>query len=140
MGVTLLQSPMLYSLISSGACSALPMGVAPEAIVEKSFLSIGSRDNVTRHTSTRNISPAKIFNSRYFQEHLVVEFQSSTSMKSSIQFFMKVTAPKAVIKNLSHMILFINSASVGAILYPLYFLFYCINDDVTLPQHGPLYG
>jgi hypothetical protein len=28
---------MLDKEISSGACSALPMGVAPEAIVEKDF-------------------------------------------------------------------------------------------------------
>jgi hypothetical protein len=116
MGVTLLQSPMLYSLISSGARLALPMGVAPKAIVEKNFSSIGSRDNIARHTSTQNTSTSKFFNSRYFQKHLVVEFQSSTSMKSFIQYFVKVTAPKAIIKNLSHMILSISFASVGAIL------------------------
>jgi hypothetical protein len=33
----LLQTLMFYQEISSGARSALPMGVAPEAIVEKDF-------------------------------------------------------------------------------------------------------
>jgi hypothetical protein len=33
---------LLYSL--SGACSALSMGVAPEAIAKKFFLGIGSKD------------------------------------------------------------------------------------------------
>jgi hypothetical protein len=61
-------------------------------------------------------------------------------MKSSIRYFVEVTAPKAIIKNPSHMILFISSVFVGAILFTfIYFLFYRVNDDVALPQYGPLY-
>jgi hypothetical protein len=132
MGVTLLQSPTLYSLISSGARSAFPMGVAPEAIVEKSFLSIGSRDNIARHTSTQNTSTLNFFNSRYFQKHLVVEFQSSTSMKSSFRYFVKVIAPKAVTKRSFSYDPLYNFCICWRHLFTFIYCFYRINDDVAL--------
>jgi hypothetical protein len=132
MGVTLLQSPMLYSLISSGARSALPMGVAPEATVEKNFSSIGSRDNIARHTLTRNTSTSKFFNSRYFQKHLVVEFQSNTSLKSSTRFFAKVTAPKAVIKRSFSYDPLYNFCICRRHLFTFLSCFYRVNDDVAL--------
>jgi hypothetical protein len=132
MGVTLLQSPILHLLISSGARSALPMGVAPEAIVEKSFSSTGSRDNIARHTSTRNTSTSKFFNSRYFQRHPFVEFQSSTSMKSSIRYFVKITAPKAVIKRSFSYDPLYNFFICRRHLFTFYSCFYHVNDDVAL--------
>jgi hypothetical protein len=40
--------------ISSGARSALPMGVAPEAIVEKYFFEYRLKYSVVHHTLSRN--------------------------------------------------------------------------------------
>jgi hypothetical protein len=102
------------------------MGVAPEAIVEKNILSsIGSRNNIARHTSTRNSLPAKFFNSRYFQEHLVVEFKLTTSSQP----------PRLKSKNLSHI-------SCICRRHPFTFiqLFYRVNNDVALHQCKPFDG
>jgi hypothetical protein len=56
MGVTLIHFTCSNACqeISSGARSALPMGVAPEAIVEKYFFEYRLKYNVVHHTSTRN--------------------------------------------------------------------------------------
>jgi hypothetical protein len=57
MGVTLLHFTCSNACqeISSGVRSALPMGVAPEAIVEKYFFEYRLKYNVVHHTSTQNI-------------------------------------------------------------------------------------
>jgi hypothetical protein len=71
-----------------GCALSAPDGSSPRGYSrKKSFSSIGSRDNVARHTSTQNASTSRFFNSRYFQEHLVVEYESTTSKKSSIRYF-----------------------------------------------------
>jgi hypothetical protein len=63
-----------------GCALSAPDGSSPRGYSrKKNFLSIGSRDNNACHTSTRNTSPAKFFNSRYLQEHLFVEYQLSSS-------------------------------------------------------------
>jgi hypothetical protein len=135
------------------------MGVAPEAIVEKSFSSIGSRDNAALHTSTRNTSTSRFFKFRYFllrdssiRNTLTSRFfnsryfllrDSSTRNTLTSRFFnskyfnFENNSPQGYNqKNSSHMILFINSAFVGIFL----FSFYDVNEDVALYQCGPLYG
>jgi hypothetical protein len=97
------------------------MGVAPEAIVEKAFSSIGSKYSVVHHTLTRD---TLITSCRRIRVH--------HSSKELHLIFVKVVAHKAIIENPSHIILSINFARVGAILLLSYIIFFMTSMNTSL--------
>jgi hypothetical protein len=109
MGGTLLHFSNFNALPRNivGCALSAPDGSSPQGYSrKKSFSSIGSRDNVTHHTSTRKVSTSRFFNSRYFNFeilHLEILLRTScrqirVSPKEFHLISLKVAAPKAIIK------------------------------------------
>jgi hypothetical protein len=132
MGVTLLLFTCSNACqeISSGARSALPMGVAPEAIVEKYFFEYRLKYSVVHHTSSRN--------------SLIITCLSNT--RPSLQLEVAVTifessSPQG----------YNRKSFVYSLIYRfctcrrhpssfLYHLLYDVNEYVTLYECEPFYG
>jgi hypothetical protein len=123
MGVTFLHfsCSIMCQEISSGARSALPMGVAPEAIVKKTFSSIGSKYSVVHHTSTRDtlITSCHRIRVHHFREKVYSPF-------------LKIVAPKARTETPSYTVLCTYFALVGAIFLLSYIIFFMTSMNTSL--------
>jgi hypothetical protein len=109
---------MFYQEISSGARSALPMGVAPEAIVEKDFFEYRLKNIVWFIILQLEIPCRQIL-----VHHSNKELHSVS---------LKVVAPKAIIQSPSHTILSINFALAGTILLLSYTIFFMTSMKTSL--------
>jgi hypothetical protein len=106
---------MLYHLPRNivGCALSAPDGSSPRGYSRKNiFSSIGSKYSVIHHTSTRD---TLITSCRRIHVH--------HSSKELLPILLIDEAPKAIIKNPSHIILSINFALVGAILLLSYIIF-----------------
>jgi hypothetical protein len=115
---------MLYHLPRNiiGCALSAPDGSSPRGYSRKNiFSSIGSNYNVVHHTSSRNSLIITCYRIRvhHFREKLYSPF-------------LKVVAPKAIIKTPSYTVLFIYFALVGAILLLSYIVFFMTSISTSL--------
>jgi hypothetical protein len=124
MGVTLLHFSNCNALPINivGCALSAPDGSSPRGYSRKRlFSSIGSKYSVVHHTSTRDTSTLRYFNSRYFyfREKLYSPF-------------LKIVAPTAIIETPSYTLLCTYFALVGAIFLLSYIIFFMTSMSTSL--------